>query len=136
MKYSEMTAVERAQAKQKVNPGQWIERERLAPILERWLRDHEAEHNGVSRPQKLFYKRVINGSPQLRSAGAKQTLSFMTGVTQRQVWGILHGDAHLVSLGVVDRLLTGLGMVYLFYLPPEQGGFSDVYFHPQVMSAA
>jgi hypothetical protein len=43
------------------------------------------------------------------------------------------GPPKYITLDMVDRLLVGIDMVYLFHRTPEQGGFADVYFHPDVM---
>jgi len=136
VKWSEMTMQERAENTQRHNPGQWIERVRVAPILEAWLADHKAnfDSTGSGGMISFGYKRKIPG--WMPAAGAQDVLSSMTKVSTRQIYGIIHGDAILVSLNVVDRLLTGMDMVHLFYMPPEAGGFADVYFHPQVMQRA
>jgi hypothetical protein len=81
------------------------------------------------------------------------TLSFVTGIHERQLCRLLNntprmrssrrrgyasteieGGEKYLTLDIVDRLFTGMGLTHLFYLPPEQGGFADVYFHPQVVS--
>ena len=133
MKWSDMTMQDRAKNTQRHNPGQWIERVRVAPILETWLADHRANFDSTGSGGLISFGHKRTKPGWLPSAGATRTLSSMTKVSERQIWGIIHGDAILVSLNVVDRLLTGMDMVHLFYMPPEQGGFSDVYFHPQVM---
>jgi hypothetical protein len=82
--------------------------------------------------------------------GAMEALSFITGITNRQLAqirgigeprirpdkNVIEGPGKYLTLDIVDRLFVGLGCVHLFSLPPEQGGFSDVYFHPAVMFAA
>jgi hypothetical protein len=125
--------IDRARTKQRLNPGQWIERARVAPILEAWLADHKANFDSTGSGGMISFghKRDIPG--WLPAAGGQDVLSSMTRVSTRQIYGIIHGDAILVSLNVVDRLLTGLDMVHLFYMPPEAGGFSDVYFHEAVV---
>lgn len=122
-----------AYPRQEQNPGHWIESTRVAPIIQQWLDDHRAKHNGIDRSSTAFGKPVKNGAPQMCSAGATQTLAFMSGVDNRKINGICRCEFKYVSLDVVDKLLTAMDAVYLFYLPAEESGFSDVYWHESVV---
>jgi hypothetical protein len=59
----------------------------------------------------------------------------MCGVHQRAIYRIFN-ESTVVSLQLVDKILTGLDLVHLFHYPPDAGGFSDVYEHPAVMGQA
>ena len=134
----------RAEQRALARPGYYIERARVIPILERWLKCHSADYPSGN-------DRNIGQYPT-------SALAEITGVTERQIRLILRGKTSVrnklcggpypmrslvieggekyLTLDMVDRLLTGLGLVHLFYMPPEAGGFSDVYFHESVMNAA
>jgi len=76
--------------------------------------------------------------------GALAVLSARSGVNPRVINRILHGpspselDKHnatgeWVTLRIVDKLFCAMNCIHLFPLPPERGGFSDVYFHESVI---
>ena len=125
-------------------PGYYIERKRVIPILERWLESHQADHP----PDDACHN---------KDKYPTSALTQITGVSERQIRGILRGETSVrmklrggsnggrypaceggvkyLTLDMVDRLFTGMGLVHLFYIPPEAGGFSDVYFHSSVIDA-
>jgi transcriptional regulator with XRE-family HTH domain len=53
-------------------------------------------------------------------------VAHQTGVSDRRISSILNGEQKTVSLGTADKILTKLGLSHLWYLDPEDGGFSDV----------
>ena len=66
----------------------------------------------------------------------QRSLEERSGVNGRRIWGIRHLVSKMTSVTVADELLVAAGLSHLWYLPADQGGFADVYFHPSVMEAA
>lgn len=106
---------------------EYVPRERFVPILEEWI-------NRWLRERPLNNSQV--GDVFMGPIGYLETHS---GVPQRSIRRIIAGpSAHdrarsrgtgdNVSLHSADRLLIAMGLEYLWALPPEQGGFSDVYY--------
>lgn len=55
------------------------------------------------------------------SASSPGLLAEQSGVDQRRIYGLLHGEYEQVSLSVVDRLLHGLGLPHMLpILYPEE----------------
>lgn len=110
-------------------PGYWVETERVRPVISRWMDnyigDHKSEHGGFGI-----------GGQSLSAAGPYKSLANQTGVNERQLYRVMSCEAKYTSIDKLDKILCGLDLVHLFHLPPEQGGFSDVYFHPAIMEMA
>lgn len=124
---------------QYMDQAHWIPTERLAPVIQGWLDDHKAKHNSTQRGKTVGnahgVHKTINGSGSAGSSGPHATLEFMSGVSSRRISGICRCEYKNTSLTVADKLLTAMGLVHLFYLPADQGGFADRYFHPSVINA-
>ena len=95
-------------------------RERVANTITRWL--HDTGHT-------------------------QRDLAELTGLAERDIYRILNGpsDTELekgratgkhVKLSTLDRLLCKLDMVHLFLLPPDQGGYADLYLLEPLEAAA
>lgn len=55
------------------------------------------------------------------NASSPRLLAEQSGVDQRRIYGLLHGEYEQVSLSVVDRLLHGLGLPHMLpILYPEE----------------
>lgn len=141
----------RADQRKQARPGHYIERERVVPIIEAYLADHDREHDTVTGCPGGWGE---NASARFVSAGAMETLSSMTGISARLLGRILgqdepalrsrsaskcewiEGSPKYLTIDLVDRLLTGMDLVYLFYLSPDEGGFADVYWHESIVGTA
>ena len=93
-------------------------RERVARVLEEWAERWNAEKGNFE------------------GKGALEALSSRTGLSPRLVYRVRYGasdsergEGEQLSWNVVDKLFCAIGCVHLVALPPEQGGFSDIYFH-------
>jgi hypothetical protein len=58
--------------------------------------------------------------------GSARELAEQTGLNVRSVESLLRGDTQRVRLGTADRLLTALGLTYLWHVPPPEG-LADLY---------
>jgi hypothetical protein len=144
----------RADQRKAERPGHYIERARVTPIIQRWLDDHRAKYDSTEQGTYAFGHARPAGKSGVRGSGAVATLSFVTGINERQLVRLMNstpkmrsskrrgyssleieGGEKYLTLDIVDRLFTGMGLTHLFYLPPEQGGFSDVYWHESVVAA-
>lgn len=64
--------------------------------------------------------------PETNNHGINQ-FSFDTGLPQRSIYRILHGESTNASFELVDEMLTRLDEIHLWHLGPEDGGFADYY---------
>ena len=134
--------LERAQRKAEKYPALWIPRERVAPIVQDWKDKHEREAVGP------FWAKIPAGEREKLAASTK-ILAERAGVTERAIWRLLcedirvkpkkwqnrpswsswmvDGGAPYLSVDLVERLFIAMGREYLWYLDPEDGGFSDIY---------
>jgi hypothetical protein len=137
-------------------PGHYVPIDRVVPIIENWLADHRAKHNSHHNKSSGYGTGAgpKNGD-KISSAGGMNTLSSMTGINVRVINRLLapptpywrykksathaswqvDGQIPYVTIDMLDRLLCGIGMVHLFALPPDQGGFSDIYWHESIINA-
>jgi hypothetical protein len=132
--------------------------ERVVPIIQNWLADHRAKFDSLTGCHSGWgagKSKTTGSSPRHQSAGAMNTLSDMTGINTRVINRLLSpptpywrykksanhaswqvdGQIPYVTIDMLDRLLCGIGQVHLFALPPEQGGFSDIYWHESIINA-
>jgi hypothetical protein len=62
---------------------------------------------------------------------AVEALAERCHVDQTTIWRILTDSGvyakRQITFRVLDKILCGLGLVHLWYVPPEQGGFADIY---------
>lgn len=83
-------------------------------------------------------ERVANTLRDWLRTGTQTELSQLTGVAERDIYRILNGPSpgelakgraqgEYVKLTTLDRLLCGIDKVHLFVLPPEHGGYADIY---------
>jgi len=62
----------------------------------------------------------VENANQFASKGLA-ALGEQSGISQRRIWGILHGEYKRVSLSTVDKLLHGLGLQHMLpILYPEE----------------
>ena len=54
----------------------------------------------------------------------------------RIAFAIRHHERESVNVVAVDRLLVGMQLSHYWHLPPEDGGFSDIYFHERIVGNA
>jgi hypothetical protein len=88
-------------------PGEILASARLRPAIEEWL----------------------------AARGDLTALGQRSGLGQRRIYAVLNEQAW-VTVRVADALLCACEQSHLWYLPEEQGGFADVYFHPDVVGVA
>jgi hypothetical protein len=118
---------------------------RVAPVLAAWIERYEAE---TQRDTLGGWARPAEGAPTC-PVGARDWLAAETkridpkgeGVSLRGLWRYMNGERLLanrrreivpasraIPLAKVDLLFCAMRCVHLFHLPPEAGGFSDLYF--------
>jgi hypothetical protein len=107
-----------------LNPGHYIERERVAVVVEDWLEQNEGGMTVLAQRTGLAEKQLS----RIRGVGR----CLVRQKSSRHGFQV-DGPPKYITLDMVDRLLVGIDMVYLFHRSPEDGGFADVYFHPDVM---
>lgn len=139
----------RARKKHRNHPAEWVETERVRPVLRAWLTAFERENNA----------NAVTGTKMgssVGSIGAREALAFRAGLSVRTLWRILdappkyntradrppvwEGGERFLSLDTVDRLFLAMGCEGLFHVQPTNAektdGFADVYFHPSIMDDA
>ena len=89
-----------------------VEASRLVPIIE-----EQIEKNSNS----TFHTQIGDKN------GGLEIVAFMTGISRRTISDIRQGHRNEVGFSALDKILTKLDLEYLSYLPPEEGGFKDVY---------
>ncbi len=143
---------ERAEQRNRDRPGHYIERARVAPLVEAWLEDYRAKNDVLHGANVCWGKNTK--TQRVQSMGAMEALSFITGITTRQLAQIrgvgeprlrpkgpsrtptIEGPGKYLTLDIVDRLFCGMECVHLFHVPAEEGGFADVYLHESVVGIA
>ncbi len=120
----------------------WYPRDRVADVLHRWCDEWR-----ITRPAQGGEYGVANPNTQM---GALEWLVENSGVPHRSIYRIMHGPSEYerardrsksntnrtkkestygtnVSHASVDKLFCAMGMLHLYHLPPEEGGFADLY---------
>lgn len=100
-------------------PSHYVPAARLRPLIERWI-EQEADDTGYHNNDM---RRTV-------------LCSRVSGLYPRMVWSILNGEREHVTIDVADRILIALELNHLWHLPPELGGFADIYFHEDIVGAA
>lgn len=155
VKYRERDSRARKKARQ-TEPGRWVERERVVPVVLAWIDRHDREH-----ASKVISKAVVSKKPTMGDTGISENVGSTTGrsrlcfaanLSDRGLWRLLFArpkwvaprknrvgsvaeGERFVSIDTVDRLFVAMDCVNLFYLSREDGGFADVYFHPAIVDA-
>lgn len=77
---------------------------------------------------KEFIERYIDANYEQDewNRGYEQ-FSFDAGIPSRRLYAIRHLHDANVTFEVVDRILTRLDCIHLWYVSPEDGGFADYY---------
>ncbi len=70
-----------------------------------------------------------NGTVDETNPGVKglYKLEFLTGIPARRIYSILRDESTTMEFNTADRILCGLGLVQLWHVAPEDGGFADWY---------
>lgn len=89
-------------------PKRDIPATRVAAFIQQYIDEHYETHH------------------ELNDYGINQ-FTFDTGIPQRTVYRILHGESANISFELVDEMLTRLDEMHLWFLGPEDGGFYDYY---------
>lgn len=105
-----------------------VPRHRVAAVVQAWIDKWLLE-----RPMNVHHGQQNENVWFMGPIGYLETHS---GVPQRSIRRILsgpsqsdkRGSGEFVTLHSADRLLIAMGLEYLWALPPEQGGLSDVYY--------
>lgn len=104
-------------------PRKYLPADRIRPIM-------------VDLVERIDRERPTSTSAEGIMHGANSIIAQRTGITTRWVYAVLHGERDSVSLDNVDRIFGEFGLSNLFYLPAEDGGLADLYFHPDVIGDA
>ncbi len=56
-----------------------------------------------------------------------EQVGFLTGFHERRIYSILVCEYQSVTWDVFEKLLIGLDLMHLLQIPPEEGGFADLY---------
>ena len=128
----------RAKSSHEGSPAYWFPRDRVAAIIERQLHEFRAARSlqkGNSQGGQFTDKNFIQPIEYLIEK---------TGIPEKTLRRIINGPppsdlargakGEHVHIDNVDKIFTALHCVHYFYLPPEQGGLSDHYFHRQVLN--
>jgi hypothetical protein len=59
--------------------------------------------------------------------GGLMRLSFWSGVSYENLLHIQRCERPTVDFGTADRIIQALDLTHLYHLPPEAGGFADIY---------
>lgn len=143
----------RARLKRRNEPGNWIERERVAPILLDYIERHDRRFDS-----KALSDKTLGGSRHASSSAGstsgREYVAAESGMNVRSLWRYLgarpcvyvrngrvafEGAERFLSIDTVDRLFVAMNCVDLFHVEPSypgaSDGFADVYFHPTVLEA-
>lgn len=59
--------------------------------------------------------------------GSLKSLARLSGIPERTLWALLHGERATVRFSTADRILIAIDAVEEWHLPPEQGGLADLF---------
>ena len=120
-------------------------------MVEEWIEQHEREiigsawaRTGENQRRKLACSRRILAQRAGLSERAiwrllcpePKVIAKKRRVESYCPWGVAGGEPYL-PLDLVDRLFIAMDRGDLWYAPPEQGGFSDIYWAaPQPLEEA